>query len=180
MVILVKANRIMSEKPYWYDGLSKAHEAARIANTKFSHQHKPKLRWMHRNMINRCYKPSTRRYERYGGRGIKVCHEWRNDTTAFYEWALSHGYEPGLQINRINNDGDYEPGNCNFVTCTDNSNNTSRSHFLTWNGDTMTIAMWARALGVNHKVLRYRIDQGWSVERIFTQPYPAPRYAATA
>jgi hypothetical protein len=59
-------------------------------------------------------------YHRYGGRSIKVCDEWRDSYVTFRDWAMSHGYKEGLQIHRINNDGDYEPNNCKFVTCREN------------------------------------------------------------
>lgn len=161
----------MSKKPYWSDSIKKASEAAWAVTTKFRHPHKQKLKWMYRNMVNRCHKPGTRRYERYGGRGIIVCPEWKTNPTAFYEWATTNGYDPALQINRKNNDGNYEPSNCEFVTCTVNQNNTSRSRFLTWDGKTMTVCDWARHLGISSAALQHRVDRDWPAERIFTQPY---------
>lgn len=76
------------------------------------------------SMIARCERPSAgRTYRDYGGRGISICPEWRNNKAAFITWALANGWEPGLQIDRINNDGNYEPSNCRFVTPSQNSNN---------------------------------------------------------
>jgi hypothetical protein len=71
----------------------------------------------------RCNDPKRERYNRYGGRGIKVCDEWKTDFEPFCKWALSNGYREGLQIDRINNDGDYEPTNCRFVTRLQNCRN---------------------------------------------------------
>ena len=68
------------------------------------------------NMISRCYKPKDAGYKNYGGRGISVCSEWHHDFTAFYHWGLSNGWEKGLTIDRIKNDGNYEPGNCQFIS----------------------------------------------------------------
>lgn len=67
-------------------------------------------------MIERCHNPNSDGYERYGGRGITVCAEWRRDRAAFVSWALANGYRPGLQVDRENNDGPYSPANCRFVT----------------------------------------------------------------
>lgn len=74
------------------------------------------------NLIQRCTNPKHPQYHNYGGRGIKVCDQWR-DATEFLVWAGSAGWEPGLQIDRIDNDGDYEPGNCRFVTPSVNASN---------------------------------------------------------
>lgn len=67
-------------------------------------------------MKQRCYNPKSTSYKNYGGRGIKVCNLWLNDFKAFEEWCLANGYKLGLQIDRVNNDGDYDPSNCIFST----------------------------------------------------------------
>ena len=74
-------------------------------------------------MIDRCYNDSNKRYHRYGGRGISVDNAWRYNFVLFYNWALSNGYKKGLQIDRINNNGNYEPNNCRFVTGNVNQSN---------------------------------------------------------
>lgn len=75
----------------------------------------------------RCTNPKTVNYKNYGGRGIDLCKEWRLDFKTFYDWSMANGWEKGLQIDRINNDGNYEPGNCRWVTASQNMRNTSRS-----------------------------------------------------
>jgi len=82
-----------------------------------------KLYGVWKNMKQRCYNPNWPKYKDYGGRGIKVCRKWRNNPKIFYDWAMSHGWEKGLQIDRKNNDQGYRPGNCRFVTHKVNLNN---------------------------------------------------------
>ena len=79
--------------------------------------------WMH--MINRCTNKNNKYYSRYGGRGITVYDEWMNDILSFVNWAENNGYTDELEIDRINNDGNYEPNNCRFVTRQQNMQNTS-------------------------------------------------------
>ena len=77
--------------------------------------------WKH--MKQRILNPNDKGYKDYGGRGIIICPEWTNDYIVFRDWALSNGYQEGLEINRILNDGNYEPNNCNFVPRKENNRN---------------------------------------------------------
>jgi hypothetical protein len=74
-------------------------------------------------MKARCQNKNAENYRFYGARGIKVCEEWANDPTEFCKWAEENGYTEGLQIDRIDNDGNYEPENCRFVTPAENMKN---------------------------------------------------------
>ena len=82
-------------------------------------------RWL--GIKNRCYNVHFKQYKDYGGRGIKVCDEWLYNFKAFYDWSIENGYSQELQIDRINNDGNYEPNNCRWVTRKVNMNNTRRN-----------------------------------------------------
>ncbi|HDY89897.1 MAG TPA: hypothetical protein ENH82_17485 [bacterium] len=74
-----------------------------------------------RNIKQRCSNPNIPGYKYYGGKGIKVCEEWLNNPKAFIEWALANGYKKGLDIDRIDNNGDYKPNNCQFISHAKNS-----------------------------------------------------------
>jgi hypothetical protein len=104
---------------------------------------KTKLYYVWRGMIARCRYPSFKYYSYYGGRGIKVCPEWESDFVAFQTWAMAHGYQAGLQIDRIDNNGDYSPVNCRWVTSTVNARNKRSTHAIPAFGETKSIAAWA-------------------------------------
>lgn len=118
------------------------------------------------NIKCRCHKPASPDYARYGARGITVCDEWKNDFQAFYDWSMSNGYLENLTIDRIDNDGDYSPLNCRWVSTEVQNNNTRRNYYITHNGETMTLSQWAKKCGVNKNTLHSRLTKyGWSVGR---------------
>lgn len=107
-------------------------------------------------MRARCYYPKQDHYDRYGGRGIRVCDEWKSDCEAFIGWALENGWKPGLQIDRIDNDGHYSPDNCRFVDAKTNAAN--RSDTVLIGGVCLTEA--AERAGVKEKTVRMRVARG--------------------
>lgn len=125
-------------------------------------------KWNH--MIQRCENPNVERYPHYGGRGIKVCDEW-HDFNRFKEWAESSGYDAKLTLDRINVDGNYSPKNCRWVSWETQANNTTRNHYLTYQGETHSLSEWSKILNISYTVLRARINRSkWSVEKAFTTP----------
>ena len=74
-------------------------------------------------MKERCYRESNRNYKYYGARGIKICDEWLNDFSKFYEWAMANDYNDTLTIDRINTNGNYEPSNCRWATISEQNKN---------------------------------------------------------
>ena len=115
-------------------------------------------------MKQRCYNTNSQNFKYYGGKGVSVCDEWRNNSQAFYDWAMTHGYKDGLTLDRIDNDGNYEPSNCRWVTMKEQDNHRSNNVILTLNGESHTIPEWSEILGIKQHVIRNRINRGWSVE----------------
>lgn len=83
---------------------------------------------IYNDMLTRCYNPAATHYHRYGGRGITVCVEWLESYETFRSWALANGYRDDLTIDRRDNDGNYEPGNCRWVTIKENCRNRSHDY----------------------------------------------------
>jgi hypothetical protein len=123
-------------------------------------------------MRQRCHDPRNAGYRNYGGRGIRVCTRWRESFAAFLEDV---GPRPGPEysLDRVNNDGHYEPGNVRWATHIEQCRNTRNNVLLTFRGETKCLAAWAEALGVAPITLRSRIDRGWTVERALTTPVDA-------
>lgn len=122
---------------------------------------------IHSNMLQRCENPKNKSYKNYGGRGIRVCDEW-HDVFAFYKWATESGYQPNLTIERIDNDGNYEPNNCRWATIKEQSNNRRNNHFLDFNGETHTISEWSEITDIPREVIDARIGRGWGAEKALT------------
>lgn len=121
---------------------------------------------IHQKMIDRCYRPSIFAYKDYGGRGITVCDEWRKDFMSFYNWALNNGYEENLTIDRIDVNGNYEPNNCRWIPMGEQSKNTRKNVYFTYNGKTQVLSDWARELGIPSTTFRRRIKQNRPIEEI--------------
>ena len=144
---------------------------ASAAKRNLGYKHRLRLQGVLHGMRARCLNQSDKRWDRYGGRGITICAEWLAGNRAFYAWAMANGYEPGLEIDRIDFNGNYCPENCRFVTDKVQANNTSRNHYVTWNGETLTVAQWADRIGVRSQALQHRFSRGWPLERAMTQPF---------
>lgn len=122
-------------------------------------------------MKTRCTNPNSRNYANYGARGISICPEWMKDFKAFYDWAIENGYADDLSIDRIDNNGNYEPSNCRWASKKEQSNNSRRNVFLTYKGKTQTLAQWCDELGFdNHWTICKRIKSGWSIEKALSTP----------
>ena len=123
---------------------------------------------VYRNLFQRCYNPKSKEYKNYGARGIKVCDRWLNSFKNFLE---DMGESPkGLTIERINNNGNYEPENCKWATYLEQNNNTRRNSYLTHQGETLTVAQWSKKLGINKDTLLGRKERNWSDELALITP----------
>lgn len=119
-------------------------------------------------MIKRCENDNTIGFKNYGGRGIKVCEEWRKDFTVFERWSNAHGYSEELTIDRIDNHGDYCPENCRWVGRNEQMNNTRRTRKFEYCGKSHTLREWSEISGLSFELLKGRLQRGWSIEKALT------------
>jgi len=120
-------------------------------------------------MRQRCLNPNNKRWASYGGRGIKICSRWNT----FEYFLCDVGMPPSErhQLDRINNDGDYEPGNVRWATPKEQANNHRSNVNLSHGGQTLTLTQWAERIGMRPQTLWARIYRnGWSVERALSEP----------
>lgn len=123
-------------------------------------------------MIRRCENPKDAAYADWGGRGIQVCAEWHNKQE-FFDWALTHDYADGLQLERTDNDRTdrgYSPENCYFATPRQQSRNKRNTIFLTRNGETKPLVEWSEITGIPQSTMRQRIKAGWSSDDVVSRP----------
>lgn len=129
--------------------------------------------WYH--MKARCYNPKCDTYRLYGGRGIKICDEWLNDFESFVEWALSNGYNPNVTysectIDRIDNDGNYEPNNCRWINMKAQSRNRRNTLRIEYNGEKISWQDFADITGItNEKFVRRRVESGMNADEIIEE-----------
>jgi hypothetical protein len=125
------------------------------------------------NMIARCSNKNSPNYEYYGGRGIQICDEWKEDFSVFREWGISNGYADKLELDRIDNNANYSPSNCRWVPHSVNQRNKYNNVFVTAFGETKLLVEWAEdsRCKVAVKTLRFRIRvHGWLPEEAITFP----------
>lgn len=120
-------------------------------------------------MMTRCYNQSDAGYPRYGGRGISVCHEWRDGPGAFIAYVGPRP-SPEHSIDRIDNDGPYAPGNVRWATRREQAQNRGSTLLYTYDGVTRPLCEWTRALGFGQTTIRDRLAHGWSIEQALTLP----------
>lgn len=123
-------------------------------------------RWL--SLKQRCLNPKCKEWKHYGGRGIKICERWLDFELFFQDVGNP---PPGHSLDRINNNGNYEPGNCRWATQKEQMNNSRSKHLLTLNGQTKGRTEWAKTVGISCSALQYRLDvAGWSLERALSSP----------
>lgn len=122
------------------------------------------LYFVWKGMKQRCYYEKAVNWKDYGGRGIKICDEWRDDFNSFYSWAIDK-WSKGLYLDRERNDGDYEPSNCRFVTRRTNNRNTRKNVWITYKGETKLATDWAIEIGIPISLMLKRIKKKWPLEK---------------
>lgn len=130
------------------------------------------------NAIKRCHEDWHQSYRNYGGRGITVCDEWRNDFGKFYRWSMANGFSPELELDRIDNNGPYSPENCRWVTRKENIRNTRVNRLVEINGETLClIEAVEKYSSTPYRTVKSRINcRGWDpVKAILTPPLKSGR-----
>jgi hypothetical protein len=128
-------------------------------------------------MIARCTDPTNAEYHNYGARGISVCPEWLISVGAYIDHvsALPNYGKENYSLDRIDNDGNYEPSNMRWATQTEQNLNRRMTVKITFQGKTQTVTEWAAEYGISESTLRGRLSHGWTIERAMTAVVPAPR-----
>lgn len=111
----------------------------------------PRLYPIYDNIMKRCYKPTDSGYRFYGERGIIMCDEWKSNRDSFYEWCLENGYKDGLQLDRINVNGNYEPSNCRFITAKENARNKRNNRIIYHNNKKYVFTEFCETFGIKNR-----------------------------
>lgn len=175
-------NEKLIKPTYWYRGtvkscgcmtkelLSQNHVSckARIEHTDAL----DRIRRIYNGMKQRCYNPKNTKWDCYGGRGIKICDEWLQDRQKFEQWSLTHGYEEGLTIDRIDVNGNYEPDNCRWITNKEQqSNRRLYKGGVEYNGKRYAFKDLCNQFGVSDMFVKYRISvMGMTLEEALETP----------
>jgi hypothetical protein len=162
----IRANHLFNDNQETCGRFHKKYENPKLGETLYN-------TW--NRMISRCNNPQNPKYYAYGGRGIKVCDEWKVNYDTFYKWAIENGYQIGLWIERIDNDGNYCPENCKWATRKEQMNNTRRNHLIEYKGETKTLAQWCEILSLPYKTINTRFHRGYSAEKAFETPIRSTR-----
>ena len=166
---VVRADALISGATKSCGCIKKEHDKI---NLTANHKHKmsgTRIYETWQDMKRRCYNKQNARYDRYGGRGITVCDEWLNNFQSFYDWAISNGYSDDLTIDRIDNDGNYEPSNCRWSTAKEQCNNRGSNINITIGNATKSLMSWCESFNVDYKKVhaRYQRNGYESIDRLF-------------
>ena len=128
--------------------------------------HSHRLNGIWDNMKQRCFNSTNINYKNYGGRGITVCEEWKDNFVSFYDWAIKNGYKEDLTIDRIDNNGNYCPENCRWASMEEQGNNKRCNKIVTTSFGTMTIKQLSKISGISYPTLITRYNLGIRDNRI--------------
>ncbi len=125
-------------------------------------------------IIQRCYSKRDPQYRIYGGRGVRVAKEWKNNFQLFYDWCMANGWEKGLEIDKdkMGNGLLYGPNTCSVLTSEENSHYKSTNFNVKFNGETKCLKVWCIELGLNYKITHQRLNRdGWNIEDALNPSY---------
>lgn len=164
----VKTGRTQSCGCYMLERIIETHTTHNMTNTR--------LYGIYSSMKQRCFDESQAEYHRYGGRGITICQEWLGESgfENFSKWAYANGYDENAErgkctIDRINNDGNYEPGNCRWITTQEQNKNKSAPQ-VEFCGEKHSLKEWSKITGLSIATIRGRMKLGWKDEEIISIP----------
>ena len=153
----IKSSKYLSRCKYACPKIKKENNAIRS-----------KLKQLFQKIKSRCYNSNDPHYKYYGERGIVIYSEWLKDTNKFVDWALANGYDKNLQIDRIDNDGNYEPDNCRWVNRLIQANNKRNNIKIKYNNQIKSLREWCRELNLPYRKTHKRLTlYKWSVEKCF-------------
>ena len=161
-----------NEKEYFLDLIRRRHTSScgcynseLITKRRLKHGlYNDRIYHIYRSMLSRCYNENNVRYNDYGGRGIIVCNEWKNDFSTFLDWSYNNGYDVALTLDRIDNNGKYEPCNCRWTTMKVQSNNRRNNNMYFAFGEYKTLSQWCDKYGKTYDIVKGRLKLGWSLE----------------
>jgi hypothetical protein len=161
-----KLNRVVSCGCYRKENSKKLHfKHGHSKDKKMSSEY---VSWQ--RMIQRCQNLGYANYHNYGGKGITVCNKWKNSFVSFLEDMKEKPFK-NAQLDRINTDGNYEPNNCRWVSCKENSRNRRDNLVIEWNDQKKTLSEWSEILNINKNTLRDRIySTKWTLEEAMSTP----------
>lgn len=131
---------------------------------------KTKLYRNYSNIKQRCFNPKFPLYKNYGGRGIIMCDEWKNDFMSFYNWAMSNDYKENLTIDRIDVNGNYEPNNCRWITMKEQYHNRTDNVYYIVNNNKKCLAELCEEYNMPYQTVRKRLERGENIIKALTKP----------
>ncbi len=147
-------------------GCARSERLGNRARSHGKHTHHLYRTWL--AMHDRCRRSNHDHFHRYGGRGISVCDRW-NDFANFLE-DMENLWQPGLTLDRLDNEADYSPENCRWATKKEQARNKSTCVYITYNGETLTGAEWAERLGITPTAFYIRTSKGWPLQKVMQGP----------
>lgn len=132
------------------------------------------------NIKRRCYVSNSKMYKYYGAKGVTMCDEWKGDFKAFHDWCIENGWGKGLEVDKdlksqIKPGKIYSPELCSIITRKQNIRNRSKTEFITYNNETLSIQEWAEKIGISYKLFWERLKiRCWGIDKIIETAYPIP------